>query len=97
EKGQVAFRAELLQGFGGVIATNDTGIWSENNGTLILLAREGAQPPGAPAGARFADFNEPTPNFFSYLVRSAAGHSTFSTYLQTDNGLGINASNNLGL
>ncbi len=100
EKGRVAFRADLRQGFGGVVASNDTGIWAEQaggTGTLTLLAREGSQAPGTPTGARFADFNEPTPNFFTYLVKSAAGPTTFSTYLQPDNSIGINTSNFQGI
>ena len=37
-----------------VVASNDSGMWSESSGSLALLAREGDQAPGLPAGVLFA-------------------------------------------
>jgi hypothetical protein len=43
---------------GGVLATDNDGIWFRpHGGTLTLIAREGAQPPGAPAGAKWKSFS----------------------------------------
>jgi hypothetical protein len=58
DAGQVAFRARLdASGIGGVNEANDSGLWGPDaSGGLSLLAREGDDAPGAPAGARFRDF-----------------------------------------
>jgi hypothetical protein len=56
--GDMAFRAGLLPGVGGVTSANDTGIWrADEGGDVILLAREGGTAAGLPAGAIFADFS----------------------------------------
>src|SRR5262249_50825568 len=34
DAGHVAFRANLLQGYGGVTSANDTGVWFESSGAL---------------------------------------------------------------
>lgn len=39
----------------GVTTGADSGIWTDANGSLELLAREGDHAPGTPAGARFGD------------------------------------------
>jgi hypothetical protein len=54
--GRVAFRATV--GGVGVDTSNSSGIWSEANGTLRLLARTGEQAPGAPAQTTFSSFGE---------------------------------------
>jgi hypothetical protein len=54
--GQVAFFGALSAG-NGVTLANDTGIWAQRNGSLVLIAREGSQEPGLPAGNNFGDFN----------------------------------------
>jgi hypothetical protein len=41
---------------GSVNAGNNTGVWLYNGGSLNLIAREGAQPPGVPAGAKWTSF-----------------------------------------
>src|SRR5581483_4729754 len=41
----VAFLGTLVQGTGGVTSSNDTGIWSNDGGTLHLVAQEGGQAP----------------------------------------------------
>jgi hypothetical protein len=92
DAGHVALRANLLQGFGGVIPANDTGIWSENGGSLALLAREGGPPPDTDVGVIFDDFND---QFFS-LGMGASGHTTFEASLLTGAG-GVTSANNLGI
>jgi hypothetical protein len=54
----VAFIGTLTQGTGGVDLTNDTGIWSNDGGTLHLVAREGSQAPGCPAGVLVYQFKQ---------------------------------------
>jgi hypothetical protein len=53
--GQLAFRASL-QLSGAVTSANDTGIWTNLSGSLQLVAREGNQAPGMPAGVKYGDF-----------------------------------------
>jgi hypothetical protein len=47
DSGAIAFRAQLVQS-GGVNSTNDTGYWSDESGSLSLVAREGEAAPGSP-------------------------------------------------
>jgi hypothetical protein len=53
--GQTAFNAFVTDSVGGnsVNESNDIGIWSEYGGALTLVAREGDQAPGTPAGVKF--------------------------------------------
>jgi hypothetical protein len=53
----VAFLGTLVQG-GGVTVSNDTGVWSNDGGTLHLVAREGVQAPGCAAGVTFKTFTQ---------------------------------------
>ncbi|QDV75397.1 DUF7453 family protein [Botrimarina mediterranea] len=57
--GQVAFRAFLRQGEGGVNSYNDAALWTTLDGPVSLLLREGDQAPGLPNGAFFDSFGEP--------------------------------------
>jgi hypothetical protein len=86
--GQIAFLASLQTGSGGVTSLNDSGVWSEGSGSLALVAREGTQAPGTPAGANFIGFGNP--------VLNAAGQTAFSGALQTGSG-GVTSTNNLGI
>jgi hypothetical protein len=56
--GQVAFRASLIPGAGGVTSDNDSGVWAERLGSLQLVVRAGDPAPGVPSGGLFTDFNE---------------------------------------
>ncbi len=56
-------------------AGNDSGLWSEKDGALKLVLREGSQAPGAPAGAFFAEMVRGTWN--------ASGSLALKTSLQT--------------
>jgi hypothetical protein len=72
--GQVAFFGKLTSG-NGVFAGNDTGLWAQRNGSLVLIAREGNQEPGLAAGNNFGDFRPSsldTPGF------NASGNVAFS-------------------
>lgn len=47
DAGALVFRGFMRQGFGGVTAANEDGLWTNRNGTLELLAREDSQVEGA--------------------------------------------------
>jgi hypothetical protein len=51
--GHTAFSGSVRGG--GVSSTNNNGLWSESGGALHLVAREGAQAPGAAPGVVFLD------------------------------------------
>ncbi len=83
--GQIAFRAILLTGSGGVDDTNDMGLWSGST----LVAREGSQAPGTPTGAAFEIFrNNP--------VLNNAGQVAFRASLRRGSG-GVDLTNNNGI
>jgi hypothetical protein len=81
-QGQVAFVNSLQQGAGGVNTGNDSGIWAESTNVLTLVAREGDQAPGVPAGGNFAGFS--APNF------NNSNEVAFTASLQTGSGGVIN-------
>lgn len=56
--GDVAFAALLRVGPGGVTADDNVGLYLETGAALTQIARTGQQPPGLPAGARFANFDQ---------------------------------------
>ena len=53
------FRGELKVTVGGVTASNNEGIWREDDGVLSLIAREGMAAPGLP-GAVLTSIGEPS-------------------------------------
>lgn len=53
--GDVAFIGRIGSS-SGVTAQNNTGIWSQRDGELLLVVREGDTPPGAEMGVEFDDF-----------------------------------------
>jgi formylglycine-generating enzyme required for sulfatase activity len=84
--GRIAFRA-LLRG-AGVDFANDDGVWSDALGTMALIAREGDQAPGAPAGVTFsvaiqsaAQVPGDTPATFGDPVLNNAGQVAFRASL----------------
>jgi hypothetical protein len=88
--GAVAFRALMRLSIpAGVDTTNDQGIWSSGAGSLQLVAREGFQAPGLPAGAKYSSFETPK--------LSNDGHTAFAGVLAIDPSLGINSSSNTGI
>src|SRR5262249_39679814 len=87
----------LLQGFGGIVASNDTGIWSEGSGALSLVAREGAAAPVTPAGPVFDDLFDTGSMFpVTSLKLSAEGKLVITAPLRSGVG-GVNLGNNLGI
>lgn len=59
DRGQVAFTGFLRLGVGGVTFADSAGVWGpDGSSDLTLLAREGNEAPGEPAGAIFDGFNE---------------------------------------
>ncbi len=85
--GQVAFQATLIHG-GTITSTNDKGIWTNLSGSLALVAREGDQAPGFPAGVTYGAFtggeafDDPVLNngmiaFSAPLTGSTAGDAIF--------------------
>jgi hypothetical protein len=65
-QGRAAFFATLtgMTGGGpsGITTANDTGLWSERTGDFALVAREGDQAAGLPAGLLYSTFLGPTLN-----------------------------------
>lgn len=51
DTGDIAFRAELVIGSGGVTSTNNVGIWHVVGGSLELLTRTGSMAPNGTGGA----------------------------------------------
>ena len=91
--GEIAFLGVLQTGTGGVTAQNNTGIWGPNAlGIPTLLAREGSQAPGAPAGVVFDDIAE----FAGAPSLNDAGDIAFSARLEPFIG-GVTGDNDRGL
>ena len=66
DSGRTAFKAEL--GGDGVDPSNDEGIWSEGAGPLTLIARQGHQAPGMPAGVSYDVFGFPVINDYGHIA-----------------------------
>lgn len=62
--GQTAFSAGLAIGLGDAGNFNSSGIWSESNGSLSLVARDGFQAPDAPAGHVFYGLSDESSSTF---------------------------------
>jgi hypothetical protein len=87
--GQTALLGRMIGGLGGVTSDTDTGIWIDAGGSLTLVAREGTQAPGTPAGAVFSELSRDP-------VLNDAGQTAFPAYLREGAG-GVTASNNAGI
>ncbi len=88
-QGNVGFTA-LLAG-SGVNQYNDSGVWSEVNGELTLVARGGQHAPGTPGGVNFFEFPS---DYLPSPPKLAAGRAAFQASLTGD---GVNSSNDEGL
>ncbi len=84
DQGQAAFRADLSGA--GINPTNDSGIWSQGNGTLSMVAREGAAAPGTGSGRVFSKLG--------ISVLNDAGQIALQSTLT---GGGINSTNDTGI
>jgi hypothetical protein len=71
--GRVAFKWETGQDPAGMLSE---GVWSDGNGELSLIALEGQQAPGAPAGVLFGTFGEPALNAAGRVAFLATVHSS---------------------
>lgn len=85
-EGQLAF-GSILSGTG-VDGTNDSAIYTDKDGTLSEVAREGDQAPGGEPGIFFSNL------FSNAPVINAEGQTAFAGLV---NGPGINSSNNEGI
>lgn len=93
DAGALAFIGRLATGAGGVTVENDTGIWYRSGqGALSLLAREGAQAPGAPPGAVFSRSGI----VFRQPVVNGSGDAAFSAYLDQGTA-GVTDQNDAGI
>ena len=61
----------------GVDSPNDQGIWGGTPGDVTLVAREGDQPPGLPAGVRYDDLNGSNMGFRATFTGSGINVSNF--------------------
>ncbi|XAL98100.1 PEP-CTERM sorting domain-containing protein [Phycisphaeraceae bacterium D3-23] len=88
--GHVVYTATLRQGAGGVVSTNDFGIWRNST----LLVREGSQAAGAPDGAVFRTIGSPGLNDIGQVVHSGSLlQGTGGVDLSNDGGLWIVGTN----
>ncbi|HEX6961659.1 MAG TPA: choice-of-anchor tandem repeat NxxGxxAF-containing protein [Lacipirellula sp.] len=85
DRGSLMFRGLLNIGPGDVTAANDEAIWLRRGDAITLVAREGGQVPGAPAGANYGAF--------SFAALNNHDRAALSGYLQVGAG-GVTADNN---
>jgi hypothetical protein len=79
---------------GGVTTSNNSGLWSQRGGTLELVAAEGSQAPGVPAGILFDDFFIDGVQGLDGAAINAAGQVAFASRLV---GPGISGLNDVGI
>ena len=84
--GQTAFRARLYGT--GVNQTNEGGIWSDGDGGLRLVARDGDEAPGTGSGVVFRTLG------FVLPTMNADGQTAFYAYLD---GEGVDSTNDFGI
>jgi len=82
--GHISFFARLVGA--GITSVNDSGIWTNTSGSLALLAREGDQLPGGPAGAMIGNVGDPSLN--------NSGHTAFLCNLM---GTGVTSDNDFAI
>jgi hypothetical protein len=87
--GETAFWGSLRVGTGDVDTSNGTGIWSEQNGSLSLVARANDQAPGTPSGAVFRVFE-------TQIRLSEMGDVAFVGELRIGTG-GVTSNNQYGI
>ena len=85
-QGRLAFGAQMREGPGGVAESNNDGLWMGTSSGLSLIAREGSEAGGVPAGQVFSSFGEPQ--------LSGAGQVLFEGGLR---GAGVTAGNRNGI
>lgn len=86
--GQVAVRANLRTGTGGVVSSNDSGIWFGDPGAMGLVVREGDAAHGVPPGSYFSGFGEATINDVGGLLfRGSLRRGLGGVTVDNDDGL----------
>jgi hypothetical protein len=86
--GRISFSAVLA----GTVATSNSGIWTENGGTLRAIVVEGSDAPGTAVGAKFGNFTLHGTSYSS----NEAGQIVFPAQLQQGSG-GVTNSNDRGI
>jgi len=86
DNGRQAFHGLLREDVAGVTLASNEAIWSNGGGALGMIAREGNDAPGTPAGVAFNTLLDPTIN--------TAGQAAFQGTLK---GSGVTASNDKGI
>ncbi|HEX4084608.1 MAG TPA: choice-of-anchor tandem repeat NxxGxxAF-containing protein, partial [Chthoniobacteraceae bacterium] len=85
----VAFRGTLKMGKGQASASESSGIWANNSGSLQLVALQGSQAAGCPPGATFRLFNA--------IALPDEGAVILLATLNNDPRIGVTAATNLGI
>ena len=85
----VAFVGALQVASGKATTATDTGVWSNINGSLALVARQGSQAPGFAKGATFEKFN-------AIALPDKGGVILLAT-VNPDSAAGVTAANNQGI
>ncbi len=88
----VAFRGTLSVGTGLATAATASGIWCNSTGVLALVAQQGGQAPGCPAGVTFSSFNE-----LALDDIDGETHKGGVMFMATLSGTGVTAANNTAI
>jgi hypothetical protein len=88
----VAFRGTLSVGTGLATATTASGLWCNSAGPLALVAQQGGQAPGCPAGTTFSAFTE-----LALDDVDGATQQGGVIFLATLSGTGVTSANNTGI
>ena len=91
----VAFHGTLKVAAGQATAATASGIWSNSTGTLSLVAQQGTQAAGCPAGATFATFTALA--LADQAGTSGTGGLSFLGTLNASSAAGVTAANNTGI
>jgi len=91
----VAFEAILKVATGQATAATESGIWSTSTGSLTLVARQGTQAAGCPAGATFATFTALA--LANQAGTSGTGGLSFIGTLNASSTAGVTTATNTGI
>jgi kumamolisin len=85
----VAFRGKLKIASGQASSSNGVGVWSNSGGSLALIARQGSQAAGCPAGATFSAFTS--------LALPDQGGVVMLATLNLNHAAGVTSANKTGI
>jgi len=91
----VAFKGTLKVAAGQATAATESGIWCNSTGALTLVARQGTQAAGCPAGATFATFTALA--LADQSGTSGTGGLSFLGTLNASSAAAVTAANNTGI